>query len=63
MSFPIVRLAVITTALFVAVSVSAAPAEHELDSRGLATVISQCTQPNTVAFTYVEPFFAVTCWI
>ncbi|KAF8601436.1 carbohydrate esterase family 4 protein [Ceratobasidium sp. AG-I] len=52
MSFTIVRLAVITAALLGAINVSAAPVEHELETRALAKVITKCTQAKTVALTF-----------
>ncbi|KAF8607827.1 carbohydrate esterase family 4 protein [Ceratobasidium sp. AG-I] len=52
MSFSIARLAVIAVALFGAINVSAAPVEHELETRALAQVITKCTKAKTVALTF-----------
>lgn len=52
MSFSVVRLAVIAAALFGAINVSAAPLEHELETRAAAKVITKCTKAKTVALTF-----------
>lgn len=54
MTFSITRLTVVAAALFGALSVSAAPVETpELEMRAAARAITKCTQPKTVALTYV----------
>jgi peptidoglycan/xylan/chitin deacetylase (PgdA/CDA1 family) len=52
MSFSVARLALIAVALLGAINVSAAPLEHELETRAAAKVITKCTKAKTVALTF-----------